>query len=287
MEQRALTRVSIGVSILQADDVEAFLTGHFDSSPVRMETPTGDQAVLDLYFDDPTEAQVAGAVIQAARPEATVNVAPVAAKDWTEAWKDHFHPQQVGQRLWVRAPWHPEAEGIVDPVTLTINPGLSFGTGNHFTTRFCLEWVERLAGEAPGEPMLDLGTGSAILSIAAAKLGYGPVVGIDHDEMALDAAQDNVRDNDVASGVTLELMDLARQWPEGTWPIVFANIYDPLLIEWAPRFYSRTSDWLVLSGIRAQYLDAVAGAYEALGAEEVSRDGDQEWAGLVVRKRGA
>src|SRR3954463_15412871 len=106
--------------------------------------------------------------------------------DWAERWRSFHRPVVVDHRLLVRAPWHPPAEGALDEVV--IDPGQAFGTGAHATTRLCLEL---LLGLAPGGPLLDVGCGSGVLAIAAAKLGWAPVVGLDHDGEAVAATRAN------------------------------------------------------------------------------------------------
>ncbi len=119
--------------------------------------------------------------------------------DWADRWRDFHKPLLVGDRLWLRPSWEPAREGAID---LVVDPGQAFGTGAHPTTRLCLELLLELeaAGEAHG-PLTDLGTGSGVLAIAAAKLGWGPVEGYDHELPALEAAAANA----AANGVDLAL----------------------------------------------------------------------------------
>jgi len=116
------------------------------------------------------------------------------AGGWEEGWREFHRPVRVGS-VWIGQPWQ---EADVDAIPVVIDPGRAFGTGAHATTRLCLELLQRL--EQRGS-MLDVGCGSGVLSIAAAKLGFGPVVGVDEDEQAIAAAQANA----AANGVALEL----------------------------------------------------------------------------------
>lgn len=126
------------------------------------------------------------------------------ARDWEEGWKEHFHPIVIG-RIRTRPPWEsPDtAAGLIDVV---INPGLGFGTGLHPTTRGTLNLLQSVAG---GGPLVDAGTGSGILSIAAAKLGWAPIVAFDNDPVALLAAAENAEENGVVAVVQLREADVA------------------------------------------------------------------------------
>jgi ribosomal protein L11 methyltransferase len=138
----------------------------------------------------------------------TVEVSEV-ARDWEEGWKEHFHPIVIG-RVRIRPPWESRAAaGFIDVV---INPGLGFGTGLHPTTRGTLNLLQSVVG---GGALVDAGTGSGILSIAAAKLGWAPIVAFDNDPVALLAAGENTEENGVAAVVQLEEADVAgadRRW---------------------------------------------------------------------------
>ncbi len=142
--------------------------------------------------------------------------------DWADRWRDFHKPLLVGGRLWLRPSWEPRREGAVDVV---VDPGQAFGTGAHPTTRLCLELLLELAaaGEAAG-PLTDLGTGSGVLAIAAAKLGWGPVSAYDHEAPALEAAAANAEANGVE--LTLERINLRERLPDLA-PTVVANMTAP------------------------------------------------------------
>ena len=142
--------------------------------------------------------------------------------DWPDRWREFHNPVQVGH-IHVRAPWHdPPAEGI----DVVIDPGQAFGTGAHATTQMCLELLQDLPA---GRPLADLGCGSGVLAIAAAKLGFAPVVAIDNELAAVEATRENARRN----GVTLdrvERLDLRRESIPVA-PVTVANLVRPLLLE--------------------------------------------------------
>ncbi|MGE5527308.1 MAG: 50S ribosomal protein L11 methyltransferase, partial [Methanosarcina sp.] len=144
--------------------------------------------------------------------------------DWADRWRDFHKPLLVAGRLWLRPSWEPAREGAIDVV---VDPGQAFGTGAHPTTRLCLEFLCELeaAGEGGGE-LVDLGTGSGVLAIAAAKLGWNPVRGYDHEQAALDAAAANAAANNVS--LSLERVNLREHLPPLS-PTVVANMTAPIL----------------------------------------------------------
>jgi ribosomal protein L11 methyltransferase len=145
-------------------------------------------------------------------------------EDWADRWRDFHKPLLVGGRLWLRPSWEEPRPGALD---LVVDPGQAFGTGAHPTTRLCLEFLLELeaAGEAHG-PLTDLGTGSGVLAIAAAKLGWDPVQGYDHEPPALEAARANAEAN--GTRIAFERVNLRMTLPELA-PTVVANMTAPIL----------------------------------------------------------
>jgi ribosomal protein L11 methyltransferase len=153
-------------------------------------------------------------------------------RDWVDGWKDHFKPIVV-DRVLIRPPWESALEASASGVSaglveVVINPGLGFGTGLHPTTRGTLRLLQ---DESPGGPVLDAGTGSGVLAVAAAKLGWGPIVAFDNDPVALISARENVESNGVGAVVTLlqaEAEELRPEWSLGA--TVLANMtLEPVL----------------------------------------------------------
>ncbi|HVX32066.1 MAG TPA: 50S ribosomal protein L11 methyltransferase, partial [Solirubrobacterales bacterium] len=144
--------------------------------------------------------------------------------DWADRWRDFHKPLLVGGRLWLRPSWEPAREGAIDVV---VDPGRAFGTGAHPTTRLCLEYLLELAdvGEASC-PLTDLGTGSGVLAIAAAKLGWSPVIGYDHEAAAIEASEANASINGVS--VTFQRQNLRESLPPLA-PVCVANMTSPIL----------------------------------------------------------
>ncbi|HEY0317109.1 MAG TPA: 50S ribosomal protein L11 methyltransferase, partial [Solirubrobacterales bacterium] len=144
--------------------------------------------------------------------------------DWADRWRDFHKPLLIGERLWLRPSWEQPRHGAIDVV---VDPGQAFGTGSHPTTRLCLELLLELqaAGEAKG-PLTDLGTGSGVLAIAAAKLGWDPIHAYDHEPLAIEAAAANARANRVE--IEFQRTNLRETLPHLA-PTVVANMTAPIL----------------------------------------------------------
>jgi ribosomal protein L11 methyltransferase len=209
--------------------------------------------------------------------------------DWADAWRDFHEPTVIAEgRLVVRPSWRqpPSAAHPVGPgrqatgIDLVIDPGQAFGTGAHATTRMCLELLLELAdaGGASGS-LGDLGTGSGVLAIAAAKLGWEPVIACDSEPAALEAAAENARANSVELG--LSRVNLREQAPPETDSLV-ANLTAPLLSEVAGRLAS-TPRALVCSGLLATERDRVSTAFNERGLEVVSERALGDWAALALQ----
>jgi ribosomal protein L11 methyltransferase len=191
--------------------------------------------------------------------------------DWDERWRSFHVALDVG-RLRVRPPWEPAREGALDVV---IDPGQGFGTGAHPTTRLVLELLSELP---PAGALADWGCGSGILAIAAAKLGWAPVLGCDHDPASVDAA----REGAAANGVQVEVSrcDLRRA-PGPYAPTLLANLVRPLLLEVAVRM-RRAPERLVASGLRPEEVDEVVAAFGRHGLREARRREDGGWAAVEL-----
>ncbi|MBN1774607.1 MAG: 50S ribosomal protein L11 methyltransferase [Deltaproteobacteria bacterium] len=187
----------------------------------------------------------------------------IEVEDWAEGWKKHFQPQEIGATLVVLPPWvspkhHPDRMPVV------INPGHAFGTGTHATTRLVLEALERARPHVPLRgPVVDLGTGSGILAIAAAKLGLAPVTAIDVDPEALYEAQENARANAVHLLVRTVEGDV-QDVPDGA-RLVLANLSAPVHRSIAARLAPRLQPGgrALLSGLLADETDGIVAAWPA------------------------
>jgi len=241
--------------------------------PGAPELPAGKARVTG-YFGAEADAESIRARVQALVPGAAVTWEVLDEEPWAESWKLHFRPVKVRDSFWVIPPWEKAPEGVA---TVVIEPGMAFGTGNHETTALCLDFAADLV--RPGATVLDLGCGSGILGIAAARLGAGRVLMLDNDPVAVEVAKKNAIANgfpDIeASGVPVEAL-------RESFDLVLANILAVTLIDLAPAVLRcvRPGGSVVLSGITIDQADEVRVTYEALGmvAREERRRG--EWSAI-------
>jgi ribosomal protein L11 methyltransferase len=192
------------------------------------------------------------------------------ADDWAERWRTFHRPLRIGDRLTVRPPWEPPAEAGLDVV---IDPGQAFGTGSHATTRLCLEMIVE---SPPAGRFADVGCGSGVLAIVAAKLGWDPVIALDYDAAALGATRGNAARN----GVSLQVLDFdLRRDQVPAADLVAANVLGGPLRAWAAS-QRELPPSLILSGLLTAEADSVAAAFTARGLRERERRACGEWAAL-------
>jgi ribosomal protein L11 methyltransferase len=271
-----LIRLAVRCAPEQAELVLAELTV---LAPNGVEEERGPSYVEYAIYGGEGELPELGeidAAVGEGRVEVTATEIP---DDWADRWRDFHRPLLVGGRLWLRPSWEQPREDAIDVV---VDPGRAFGTGAHPTTRLCLELLLELeaAGEGGGA-LVDLGTGSGVLAIAAAKLGWGPVRGCDHEAPALEAAAANAAANGVE--VALEAVNL-RQKPPPLAPTTVANLTAPILSIVAARLVSGLApETLVCSGLLPSELDHVAAAFAPAGLAEAERRRAGDWAALLLR----
>lgn len=210
---------------------------------------------LHGYYAGAEEAEAARRLLDE-RLGARGEVAAVAEEPWAESWKRHFHPLRIG-RTFVVPPWD-ESPSPAGCHRLVLEPGMAFGTGSHETTSLCLEALDERLAERPGASVLDVGTGSGILAIAACQLGAPRVLATDDDPIAVRTALENAQRNGVAPEICL-----AGEEPAGTFDVVVANILANTLVSLAPFLRGRLAPGgrLHLSGILASQADEVAAAF--------------------------
>lgn len=199
--------------------------------------------------------------------------------DWADRWRDFHEPSvMAGGRVVIRPSWRERVEGDAAPdVDVVIDPGQAFGTGAHPTTRMCVGLLVELAdeGRAAGS-LADLGTGSAVLAIVAAKLGWTEVIGIDHEQAAIEAAAANAKAN--GAKVRFERRNLRSEAPPEADTVV-ANLTAPLLVEVA-RGLTRPPAVLVCSGLLEREANGVARSFEARGLRLIDRRDSGDWSAL-------
>jgi ribosomal protein L11 methyltransferase len=260
---------------VRRDQAELVLAELLDLAPGGVEERDDGDVVEYAVYGAPGELPALPA-LRAAAGEALVEVATTeVADDWDERWKAFHAPVEIGG-LRVRPPWEPPRDGLIDVV---IDPAQAFGTGAHATTRLCLEL---LLGLEPGGALVDVGCGSGVLAIAAARLGWAPVLGVDHDPEAMRATTANAAANGV--GIEARRHDLLRDGPAPSGPTVLANLLRPLLLRVAADgFAGATPEVLIASGLLAHEGDEVAAAFARHGLREAQRRRDGEWVALLLR----
>jgi ribosomal protein L11 methyltransferase len=210
----------------------------------------------------------------------TVSVAKVRRQDWAESWKRHFKPLEVGPALLIKPTWSQRRARRGQAVVL-LDPGLSFGTGQHATTGFCLRQLVKGRDKAKSQSFLDVGTGSGILAIAAAKLGYAPVRGFDFDPQAVKIARANARMNQVSAGIEFFEEDVTQSThrSSGKYALICANLVCDLLLKAQPHLMARLQDdgVLVLAGILRAEFWRIQEAFEASGLRLVASCAEKEW----------
>lgn len=211
----------------------------------------------------------------------TIATRELAEESWAEAWKQYFHPLRVGRHFIVAPTWEPANAGPDDTV-IQLDPGMAFGTGQHATTQLCLAWLEDLAAESRGS-LLDLGCGSGILAIGAAKLGFGPIEGCDIDPLAVQVSEENAALNGV-TGMKLYVGGLDAV--SGQFDVVVANILAEVIIGLAPQLpqHLKAGGHFLASGIILRKGDAVAAALSQAGLTVLGRRDQGEWTALLARK---
>ena len=243
-------------------------------------------ARMRIYFDDPSLADPAKAALSSALEivgyDASIEESEIPDEDWKFAYRHHFKIEEIGRRLITVPAW--EKIPATDRVALIIDPGMAFGTGKHETTRACLEYIDEcLTSE---NTFLDMGSGSGILSIAAAKLGCRQVAGFDVDQDAVDASIENAAVNGVKIDFFKYALGGAVRRDLGKADFVVANILGPLLIRFSGEITSCVGDKLVLSGILNELYDEVRAEYCRYGLKEISRKVIGEWTtGLFALQR--
>ena len=227
------TVLSLQVRPRAADSLAARIREMWMVEPVQLERPNETAAWLEVYFATAAEAMLASLALSSNKNVLACSIRGYAPRDWRSFWQRHFKARDIGARLRVCPAWSRRRKR--GRVNVVINPGLSFGTGDHFTTRFCLEMIDSLFRPRPPASFLDVGTGSGILAIAAARLGARRIVAIDNDEQALDQARANAKLNGPAKRIRWIVSNItADALPSGRFDIVAANLYAGLLTDAAP-----------------------------------------------------
>ncbi len=205
-------------------------------------------------------------------------------EDWSESWKAHFHPEKVGEYLVVKPSWH-AYETQLDEIVVEIDPGMAFGTGTHPTTRLCLNMIE--AYLKPGNSVLDVGTGSGILMIAAAKLGAEKVCGIDNDKYAIDIATKNLIRNMINPAQCTLLCGNLVEPITKRFDLVVTNLWAEAVIKLLRDINKvlKANGYFLCSGIIQQNQNSVVDQMKALDFEIINIYSKEEWIAIAGKLR--
>lgn len=234
---------------------------------------------IETFLEELAERQP-GLVLP--RPE----LSSVTSEDWSTSWKVNFKPLRIGKRLLIVPSWE-EPQPQANDIVLRLDPGMAFGTGGHETTRLCLELLEQIMDTMPTlltPSVLDLGTGSGILAMAAVQLGAGRVCAVDIDPLAVDVARENLAINGLLEQVECSTTPLESL--EGCFDVILANILAEELVRLAPNLSERLSPGgsLVLSGILAEKEGLVRSGFSSQPMQYLETLTEGEWVALHYRK---
>lgn len=263
----------------------------FDEAPVSYTDAETGVTEVSLYrpagqVPAPRELDILKEALRRARRSGLLPISPRVSvrrlrhQDWAESWKRHFRARVFGGRILVRPSWSRRRPKRGE-VEVVLDPGLSFGTGQHATTAFCLEQLAHAADRAKGRPLalLDAGTGSGILAIAAARLGYAPVEAFDFDPDAVRIAGENARTNCVNLRPRQRDVRRLSLTPKRRFDVVAANLLAGLLVAERDRLVAQVTSGglLLLAGILKTQFGAVRRAYQAAGFRLVAHRVEREW----------
>lgn len=247
------------------------LDGESDAKIVKIRAKLEKIKIMDIGFDP-------GAL--------TVHTETVNEQDWENEWKKYFKPTRVSDFIVVKPTWEEYTPGP-DEIIVEIDPGMAFGTGAHETTRMCIAMLEEYL--EPGNAVLDIGCGSGILSIAAAKLGAGAVLALDADTVAVESAKKNVAINQKENIILVERANILRDTPtDARFHVVVANIVADVIIqlnETVHKYLTRPGIYIV-SGIIADRLDEVLASLNSHGLRSIKVAKMGEWRAIACMNKG-
>lgn len=276
------------------EEFEAFLEenrAYWDYIDEGLQKKLQGLSRIKLYLEDTDEKNLRRLKDYAAGAGLALSVAPLPDVDWEQSWKENYPPQEVGRRLLVLPCWLAE-DYRGDRLPVILDPGLTFGTGAHPSTRMVLEQMERLV--TPGASCLDLGSGSGILSIAALRLGAKRAVGMDIDPKAEDIARENAAYNGfgapaftaLTGSVTADRRLMERLAGE-RWDVVLVNIVADVIVSLAPVLPRLLGEGSVLicSGILDTRLPDVTVALTAAGLQITSTQAQEDWRCVTAKRK--
>lgn len=279
----------------RADEVSAYLIGMGSGGVVtgggavdafELSEDKGAKAEIKAYFsldEAPEKAAEIKGYLEGLGLEFGISVSDIKDDDWAHKWKEFFKPEKITDRIVIKPTWE-AYEAKEGDIVIEIDPGMAFGTGTHPTTRGCLRLIEEVVLRGGIETMLDVGTGSGILAIAAARLGVHRTIAIDLDSAAVKVAEENIILNKVESQVRVAKIKVDIIYV--MFNLVVANIIAEELIRLSVPLKGRVmpGGCLILSGIVAEKANMVKEAFKELLLEKELIEG--EWVSLLYKRQG-
>jgi ribosomal protein L11 methyltransferase len=273
-----------GVAIEQ----EGILPEMYDDGAV----PPAERLTIRAYIHMDAQAEDTKARLESALgymnlmyPMPTPTYTIVDEADWAEAWKAHYHPVRIGKRLFIRPRWI-EVQMNEGDIELALDPGMAFGTGTHPTTQLCLECIEELMQH--GMNVLDMGTGSGILAIGAAKLGATHVLALDNDEVAVEVAAENIEMNGVADKITTGLGSIESVISSARrFDLIVVNIIARIIEMMCEQGLGQTvrpGGLAIFSGVTTEQVEEVEAALRATGLQPYRRRQQGDWMAIEARR---
>lgn len=254
---------ALGTETESGADLLIRVTGYFDTLPQR-------ETVRDELFEALRIYNLPSSSVR------EMNVREVAERDWLEEWKQNWQPVAVGPFV-IAPPWS-NLTGTHDRLIIRIEPGMAFGTGTHETTRLCLQAIQK---HFSGGSFLDVGTGTGILAIAAAKLfPQAHIEACDTDETAISIARENAEANDVLDHIDFRVGSVDDSTASAD--LVCANLTADVIVRMMQTLVSLTCGKLILSGILETQIEIVQAALADCGISDVEIEQDGEWVSLIV-----
>ena len=254
---------AMGTETIEREDALTRITGYFSDPPNRERVRKELFEALQIYELPSSSVR-------------DMNVREVPERDWLAEWKQNWQPVEVG-RFIVAPPWSDIADAH-DRLIIRIEPGMAFGTGTHETTRLCLDAIQK---HFAGGSFLDVGTGTGILAIAAAKLSQGAqIAAFDTDEVAIEIARENALANNVLDQIDFRVGSVDESTASAD--LVCANLTADVIAQIAQTLVSLTCGKLILSGILETQVEMVQAALRDCGITEVDMEQDGEWVALII-----
>lgn len=291
--ENKLVEIKTKVPTDRADEVSTYLigmgsggvvTGGGEVDTFELSEESGKDVELKAYFPPDVVSEKVSELriyLDGLGLDTGISVSEILDNDWANKWKEFFKPERITDRIVIKPTWEPFEAGDGD-IVIEIDPGMAFGTGTHPTTKGCLRLIEEVASKGEVETMLDVGTGSGILAIAAARLGVQRTIAIDLDSSAVKVAEENIALNKVEAQVRVAKIKVDIIYV--MFNLVVANIIAEELVRLSKQLSDRVlpGGHLILSGIIVEKAEMVKDAFQGLLLEKELIEG--EWVSLLFKK---